>query len=151
MASRSRQRGRKRHFCDKSPGYQRFIRSAVAKYGKLEARPARNLVVDPMMDHARTRSSLHARFACSKACVRKRLSPAASQPWLVSRIERRASPRLRAGHRIRVARPERFELPTFWFVARRSIQLSYGRPIRQKRGTAIRKSLSQIDEAFARS
>ena len=23
-----------------------------------------------------------------------------------------------------VARPERFELPTFWFVARRSIQLS---------------------------
>jgi hypothetical protein len=27
----------------------------------------------------------------------------------------------------RVARPERVELPTFWFVARRSIQLSYGR------------------------
>ncbi len=26
-----------------------------------------------------------------------------------------------------VARPERFELPTSWFVARRSIQLSYGR------------------------
>jgi hypothetical protein len=24
----------------------------------------------------------------------------------------------------RMARPERFELPTFWFVARRSIQLS---------------------------
>jgi hypothetical protein len=26
-----------------------------------------------------------------------------------------------------LARPERFELPTSWFVARRSIQLSYGR------------------------
>jgi hypothetical protein len=26
-----------------------------------------------------------------------------------------------------MVRPERLELPTFWFVARRSIQLSYGR------------------------
>jgi hypothetical protein len=30
-----------------------------------------------------------------------------------------------------VARPERFELPTSWFVARRSIQLSYGRKGRE--------------------
>jgi hypothetical protein len=29
--------------------------------------------------------------------------------------------------RFRVARPERFELPTLWFEARCSIQLSYGR------------------------
>ena len=28
---------------------------------------------------------------------------------------------------LKVARPERFELPTLWFEARRSIQLSYGR------------------------
>jgi hypothetical protein len=28
---------------------------------------------------------------------------------------------------LRMARPERFELPTSWFVAMRSIQLSYGR------------------------
>ncbi len=28
---------------------------------------------------------------------------------------------------VHMARPERFELPTSWFVAMRSIQLSYGR------------------------
>ena len=28
---------------------------------------------------------------------------------------------------LKMARPERFELPTAWFVARYSIQLSYGR------------------------
>jgi hypothetical protein len=31
------------------------------------------------------------------------------------------------GYWFRVVRAERFELPTFWFVARRSIQLSYAR------------------------
>ncbi len=30
---------------------------------------------------------------------------------------------------ILLARPERFELPTAWFVARYSIQLSYGRVV----------------------
>jgi hypothetical protein len=30
---------------------------------------------------------------------------------------------------LRMARPERFELPTAWFVARYSIQLSYGRVV----------------------
>ena len=30
-------------------------------------------------------------------------------------------------HQINLARPERFELPTTWFEARYSIQLSYGR------------------------
>jgi hypothetical protein len=29
-----------------------------------------------------------------------------------------------------LARPERFERPTLWFVARYSIQLSYGRAVR---------------------
>ena len=31
-----------------------------------------------------------------------------------------------------MARPERFELPTLWFVARYSIQLSYGRVIKAR-------------------
>ena len=31
-----------------------------------------------------------------------------------------------------MVRPERFELPAFWFVARRSIQLSYGRIVARK-------------------
>ena len=35
------------------------------------------------------------------------------------------------GQRMRVVRPERFELPASWFVARRSIQLSYGRKGRE--------------------
>ena len=32
-----------------------------------------------------------------------------------------------------MAGPERFELPTFWFVARHSIQLSYGPAVPLKR------------------
>ena len=32
----------------------------------------------------------------------------------------------------KMARPERFELPTAWFVARYSIQLSYGRVSRRE-------------------
>ena len=40
-----------------------------------------------------------------------------------------------------MARPERFELPTFWFVARHSIQLSYGRAENEKRLQALENQL----------
>jgi hypothetical protein len=42
-----------------------------------------------------------------------------------------------------VARPERFELPTPWFVARYSIQLSYGRE-----GVIIHRKISLGMSAF---
>ena len=37
-----------------------------------------------------------------------------------------------------MARPERFELPTAWFVARYSIQLSYGRIVYSLGGSPSR-------------
>jgi hypothetical protein len=37
-----------------------------------------------------------------------------------------------------MVRPERFELPTTWFVARYSIQLSYGRDKMDKCRTGVR-------------
>jgi hypothetical protein len=52
--------------------------------------------------------------------------------------------------RVKMARPERFELPTSWFVARRSIQLSYGRKGREYyhivcRWLLLRKTLNCHD------
>jgi hypothetical protein len=41
-----------------------------------------------------------------------------------------------------MVRPERFELPTLWFVARCSIQLSYGRNNGQRRALIIAETLS---------
>jgi hypothetical protein len=40
-----------------------------------------------------------------------------------------------------MVRPERVELPTFWFVARRSIQLSYGRTDQREQLEATTKKL----------
>jgi hypothetical protein len=36
-----------------------------------------------------------------------------------------------ADREVTMVRPGGFELPTFWFVARRSIQLSYGRTVQK--------------------
>ncbi len=41
-----------------------------------------------------------------------------------------------------MARPERLELPTYWFVASRSIQLSYGRACSKDTPPAQRESTS---------
>src|SRR4249920_2586056 len=45
-----------------------------------------------------------------------------------------------------MVRPERFELPTLWFVARCSIQLSYGRSTETIRGDFDYSGNSGIDE-----
>jgi hypothetical protein len=55
------------------------------------------------------------------------LTPPTANPGQTETLERRLD-FLNPPRFIRkVVRPERFELPAFWFVARRSIQLSYGR------------------------
>ena len=46
--------------------------------------------------------------------------------WIRSEFANRKSPRI-GGLLLELARPKRFELLTPWFVARYSIQLSYGR------------------------
>jgi len=46
-----------------------------------------------------------------------------------------------------MVRPERVELPTFWFVAKRSIQLSYGRT---KHGSPFTKNLHLKNHAWLR-
>jgi hypothetical protein len=56
--------------------------------------------------------------------------PSAQSGFLVYKIDysRRFTQEAYLSHVVEnMVRPERFELPTFWFVARRSIQLSYER------------------------
>ncbi len=48
-----------------------------------------------------------------------------------------------------VARPERFELPTSWFVARRSIQLSYGRRGAANTNTLVQSGASRLTYGVA--
>ena len=48
------------------------------------------------------------------------------EPYFARKAKKKAQP-ISAKPLILMARPERFELPTTWFVARYSIQLSYGR------------------------
>ena len=44
---------------------------------------------------------------------------------------------------LQLARPERFELPTTWFEARYSIQLSYGRALEHYLATILRVPASK--------
>ena len=43
-----------------------------------------------------------------------------------------------------MVRPERVELPTFWFVAKRSIQLSYGRIAGELRLKSLQQHLRSV-------
>jgi hypothetical protein len=45
-----------------------------------------------------------------------------------------------------MARPGGLELPTFWFVARRSIQLSYGRTAINNRSICRAKPSSRLTD-----
>ncbi len=48
----------------------------------------------------------------------------------------------------KVARPERLELPTLWFEARRSIQLSYGRAANTSLSTVYGKFFFDFNLEF---
>ena len=50
-----------------------------------------------------------------------------------------------------VARPERFELPTAWFVARYSIQLSYGRAAKERDYSGFGPSRQHLFSTFVAS
>ena len=65
-------------------------------------------------------------FSSSAKRIERDWGVVETNPTISLHSDRRGS----AGERnplLCLARPERFELPTFWFVARHSIQLSYGR------------------------
>ena len=77
------------------------------------------------MIHAASVSGIMHRFRDPQSCARPRAV------WRNSKSQiRRSRKNKRAGFRqpfVFVVRPERFELPTPWFVAKYSIQMSYGR------------------------
>ena len=58
---------------------------------------------------------------------RHAIQPDASNQQQTARKKKASERELTGLNSCSVVRPERFELPTAWFVARYSIQLSYGR------------------------
>src|SRR5690606_7100788 len=69
------------------------------------------------------------RIGCAEAAVaRRKLQRASARLRARNRAPRKRTPTVMSTVS-KMARPERFELPTAWFVARYSIQLSYGRVV----------------------
>ena len=75
--------------------------------------------------HAETRSAVDRIGAFAVAARPEHLTTDNRRLFITTVPFERKATRLQVIEKM--VRPERFELPTFWFVARRSIQLSYGR------------------------
>jgi len=104
------------------------IKALQAQLGHTDSRLTLEVYTQPMPQAQRRLAGKIARV----------LLPLAPKSGLRKRGQR---PQLQEEQGERVARPERFELPTFWFVARRSIQLSYGRAISENSSTGLPRTL----------
>jgi hypothetical protein len=87
------------------------------------------LMIPPNWDDRSNPLLCHTAARLGAKCKGTPTSPISGK---AGRAAARGEQRLRSLHRERIqrarmARPERLELPTYWFVASRSIQLSYGR------------------------
>ena len=100
------------------------VQGSIATFGTYSVAgtswPATEML-SPIRDHRRSRSGVQLRW---REVVELGLFMSGVRIW--TEKQRMLFSVLR--HKNGLARPERFELPTTWFEARCSIQLSYGRP-----------------------